>query len=194
MPGQGFPRLVSLACHDLRTPLATVNGFAKTLTRAGTLGERESHFVDLIEAAAGQMTSLLDVLGLAARIESGRYEPVLSEGDTLELATSEDDRVAAEGNGETIATDAAVVRRSLEALARCAMLHGGVPRVTWQVAGRELTLSPLNGDVGEILLGESPRDLGALVARLAIESLGGSLAVDGETLRVKLSTRSPSDS
>ena len=28
-----FARLVSLACHDLRTPLATVNGFARTLTR-----------------------------------------------------------------------------------------------------------------------------------------------------------------
>ena len=52
MTGQRFARLVSLACHDLRTPLATVNGFAKTLTRGGTLGERESHFVDLIEAAA----------------------------------------------------------------------------------------------------------------------------------------------
>ena len=32
-----FPRLVSLACHDLRTPLATVSGFAKTLARGGTL-------------------------------------------------------------------------------------------------------------------------------------------------------------
>jgi signal transduction histidine kinase len=29
-----FARLVSLACHDLRTPLATVFGFARTLTRA----------------------------------------------------------------------------------------------------------------------------------------------------------------
>jgi signal transduction histidine kinase len=186
MPDQRFPRLVSLACHDLRTPLATVNGFAKTLTRGGTLGEREAHFVDLIEAAADQMTSLLDVLGLAARIESGRYDPIIAEADTYELATSEDGRVAVEGTGETIETDPAVIRSSLESLARCAALHGGVPRVTWQVAGRELTLSPLSGDVGEILLGESPRDLGALVARLAIERLGGTLAVEGETLRVTL--------
>jgi len=28
-----FARLVSLACHDVRTPLATVNGFVKTLER-----------------------------------------------------------------------------------------------------------------------------------------------------------------
>jgi len=83
MADSGFPKLVSLACHDLRTPLATVNGFAKTLSRTGGLAERESHFVDLIEAAAEQMTSLLDLLGLATRIELGRYEPTLADADTL---------------------------------------------------------------------------------------------------------------
>jgi signal transduction histidine kinase len=184
MAAQRFARLVSLACHDLRTPLATVNGFAKTLTRTGTLAEREAHFVDLIQAAADQMTSLLDVLGLAARIESGRYEPVLAAADTLELATSEDERIATEGTGESIETDAAAVHRSLESLARCAAIHGGVPRVTWRVAGRTLTLSPLASDAAAVVTGESPRDLGALVARMALEQLGGSLAVEGETLRV----------
>jgi signal transduction histidine kinase len=34
-----FPRLVSLAAHDLRTPLATIHGFAQTLIRMGDLGE-----------------------------------------------------------------------------------------------------------------------------------------------------------
>ena len=28
-----FSKLVGLACHDLRTPLATVYGFARTITR-----------------------------------------------------------------------------------------------------------------------------------------------------------------
>jgi signal transduction histidine kinase len=186
MDGRGFGPLVSLACHDLRTPLATVNGFAKTLTRTGTLGEREAHFVDLIEAAADQMTSLLDMLGLAARIESGRYDPVLAEADTLELATSTDERIATEGAGESIETDVAAISRSLESLARCAALHGGLHRVTWQVAGHRLTLSPLAEDARHVVTGESPRDLGALVARLAIEHFGGSLAVDGDTLVVKL--------
>jgi signal transduction histidine kinase len=186
MPAQRFPRLVSLACHDLRTPLATVNGFAKTLTRAGSLGEREAHFVDLIQAAADQMASLLDLLGLAARIESGRYEPALTEADTLALAGSDDGRIAAEGKGATIETDRDAVRRSLEALARCASIHGSVPQVSWHVDGRRLRLSPVVGDVGDILLGESPRDLGSLVARLVIEHLGGTLAVEGESLAVTL--------
>jgi signal transduction histidine kinase len=186
MAGQRFARLVSLACHDLRTPLAAVNGFAKTLTRGDTLGEREAHFVELIEAAAEQMASLLDQLGLAARIESGRYEPVLGSADTLELATSEDERIGAEGTGTAIETDPTVLRRSLESLARCAAVHGNVPRVTWTVEGRELTLSPLAADAAAVVTGESPRDLGALVARLAVEHLGGAIAVDGDELRVFL--------
>src|SRR5689334_13734551 len=187
MAGQRFGRLVSLACHDLRTPLATVNGFAKTLTRTGTLGEREAHFVDLIDAAAGQMASLLDLLALAARIESERYEPVLAAADTLELASSDDPRIATEGSGEAIETDGPVIRRSVESLGLFAALHGNVPLVTWRVSGRELTLSPVGGDAGAVVTGESPRDLGALVARLAIEHLGGALALSGEELRVVLS-------
>jgi len=177
---QGFARLVSLACHDLRTPLATVNGFAKTLTRGETLGEREAHFVELIESAAGQMTGLLDLLGLAARIESGRYEPAIADVNTVDLVPE------ANGRGETIETDAQVLRRALDALARCASVHGGVGAVAWGVDGRRLTLSPLTAEAALVVTGESPRDLGALVARLAIEALGGSLAVEGETLVVSV--------
>jgi signal transduction histidine kinase len=186
MTDSGFAHLVSLACHDLRTPLATVNGFAKTLARTGTLAERESHFVNLIEAAADQMTALLDLLGLAVRIQSDRYEPALTEADTLELARSEDEHIATEGTGETVATDAVAIHSSLESLARAAAAHGGVPLVTWRVNGRTLELSPVAEDAGAVVTGESPRDLGALVARLVIEHFGGSLAVAGETLRVRL--------
>lgn len=186
MDDDAFARLVALACHDLRTPLATINGFAKTLIRSGELGEREGQFVGLIDQAACQLTGLLDELGLAARIAGGRYEPVLGEAGTLELAASPDGRIAAVGRGEPIETDVGVVRRSLEALAVAAVRHGGVASVTWAVTGRELVLAPLTATAAPVVTGESPRDLGALVARLAIESLGGSLALDGETLRVTL--------
>src|SRR5436305_5389068 len=88
MPESRFPRVVSLACHDLRTPLATVYGFARTLTRAGNLDERTLRFLEMIEEASEQMTTLLDELGVAARIEGKRWEPALVEADTRELADS----------------------------------------------------------------------------------------------------------
>src|SRR5207247_2048903 len=129
---------------------------------------------------------MLDELGLLARIESGRYDPALVGADTLELVTSEDERVDTTGTGEEIETDAAAVGRSLEALAVAAVRHGNVERVTWTVRGRELELTPVSEAAAPVVTGEELRDFGSIVARAAIEALGGSLALEGGTLRVRL--------
>jgi len=181
-----FPRVVSLACHDLRTPLATIFGFARTLTRAGDLDDRSMRFLGMIEEASEQMTGLLDEVGVAARIEGGRWEPVRREADTLALATTEDERVITEGEGETIQTDPEAVERALRALAVAAARYGPEERVTWRVQGRELELTPISADAAPVVTGEQVRDLGSLVARMVIEELGGSLELDGATLRVLL--------
>ena len=125
-PDERFPRVVSLACHDLRTPLATIYGFARTLTRADELDERSQRFLSMIEEAAEQMTGLLDELGTAARIQAGRWEPGVREVSTLELAASDDERIDAVGDGVEIETEADVVARSLQALAIAAIRHGPV--------------------------------------------------------------------
>jgi signal transduction histidine kinase len=181
-----FPRLVSLACHDLRTPLATVYGFARTLARSGELDERSARFVGMIEEASEQMTALLDELGTAARIAGGRWEPVLRDVDTLELARSDDERIAAEGRGTTIETEAGTVARSLHAFAIAALRFGPAERVRWIVEDRELRLSPITADAAPVVAAEDVRDLGALVARLVIEELGGGVELDGESLVVRL--------
>src|SRR5205809_3030985 len=74
-----FARLVSLACHDLRTPLATVVGFAHTLTRQGGLEEPAGRYVEMIGAAAGQLGELVDELSLGARIERSEERRVGKE-------------------------------------------------------------------------------------------------------------------
>jgi signal transduction histidine kinase len=181
-----FARIVSLACHDLRTPLATVYGFARTLERGGELDEKSLRFVTMISQASEQMTTLLDELGVAARVEGGRFEPGLVEADTIALATSDDERVVTTGSGGTIETDAAAVARGLEALAIAAVRFGPVEEVTWQVDDGTLSLSPVTESAAPVVLGDEVRDLGSLVARIVIEQLGGSLELDGETLRVRL--------
>jgi signal transduction histidine kinase len=186
VPAPEFARLVTLACHDLRTPLATVNGFAKTLTRNVELDDQSARFVGLIDAAAGQIGDLLDLLGLAARIEAGSYEPSRREVDTLALVSGGDERVAVTGTGETIRTDEPVMRRSLAALASAALRHGELERVAWTVDGRELSLSPVPPGASRVVTGEETKDLGALVAVMVIEAVGGSLAVEAETLHVSI--------
>ncbi|HEX6951462.1 MAG TPA: histidine kinase dimerization/phospho-acceptor domain-containing protein, partial [Gaiellaceae bacterium] len=102
-----FARLVSLACHDLRTPLATVHGFATTLVRGGDLAPPADRYVEMIDAASAQLAELIEELSLAARIESGRYDPTPREADTLELAQAAaarlgEDRVRVTGSGAAV--------------------------------------------------------------------------------------------
>ena len=66
-----------LACHDLRTPLATVHGFAHTLERSDDLDETTARYVGMISAAAGQLAELIDDLSVSARLAAGRYDPPL---------------------------------------------------------------------------------------------------------------------
>jgi signal transduction histidine kinase len=181
-----FSRLVTLACHDLRTPLATVNGFAKTLLRTGGLAEGDRRFVELIDEAAEQMNDLLDLLGLAARIEAGAYDPALREVDTLALVRSADERIDAGGTGETIEADAPALGRALAALAAAALRHGGVEHVAWTVRGRELELAPVTADAARVVTGDDPKELGPLVAGRVLEHAGATLELDGETLRIRL--------
>jgi len=186
MPEDGFARLVTLACHDLRTPLATVNGVAKLLVRQGGLSESDARLAGMIDGAAEEMASLITLLALAARIASGRYAPQLREADTLALASLADDRVEVAGSGVTVSTDVESVSEALAGLALAALRHGGLPAVSWTVTGRTLVLSPLPEAAAAVVEGSLPRDLRALVARMVLEALGGRLEREGETLRVEL--------
>lgn len=181
-----FARLVSLGCHDLRTPLATIFGFARMLQRAGSLDGQGARFLEMITEASSEMGTLLDELGIAARIEAGRWEPTLIAADTLDLAQSDDDRITATGRGETIETEPTAVRRALRAFAVAAVRHGPVEGVTWSVDGRTLELAEVTPDATPVVLGEEVRDLGSIVGRRVIEQLGGSVAGEGGRLRVVL--------
>jgi signal transduction histidine kinase len=187
---QDFARLVSLACHDLRTPLATVFGFARTLSRGGELGEPAARYIGMIEAASQQMGALLDDLGLVARIESGRYEPVALARDTLELAHAAaaraGDPVGAAGEGTQVEVDAEPVERSLAALALAAQRHGAVERVAIHVDGRRFRVSPVTAAAAPVVLAHELKDLGAAVALRVLGALQVDVALEGETLSVEL--------
>jgi signal transduction histidine kinase len=186
-----FAPLVMLACHDLRTPLATVHGFASTLARAEGLDETSARYVEMIESASQQIAELIDELSVAARLAAGRYDPPLRAVDTLELtrAASErlgDDRAGVTGEGAELELDSDAIERAVGALARCALRHGGLERVELQVRGAELTLAPVTPASAPVVLGEDLRDLGAAVAVRLIRARGGSVELEGETLRVRL--------
>jgi signal transduction histidine kinase len=186
-----FPKLVALACHDVRTPLATVNGFAKTLERTGNFEAPADRYLEIIGQASEQMAELLDELSLAARIESGRYDPVLRDIDTRVLAEVArtrlgEERVKISGDGAPIATDIDALGRGVSALAQSALRHGGLDEVAIVVRGVEIDVSPVTSASARVVLGEDLRDLGAAVAVRLVAALGGSVSLDGETLTIRL--------
>jgi signal transduction histidine kinase len=186
-----FARLVSLACHDVRTPLATVHGFTTTLARTTELAPPADRYVEMIDAASRQIAELLDELSLVARIEAGRYEPLLRDADTLALARGAaerlgEERVRVAGEGSAVETDAEAVKRGVSALVQATLRHGGLDEVDVAVRGKEIAVSPVTEASAPVVLGQDLRDLGAAVAVRLIESLGGSVSVSGETLTIRL--------
>jgi hypothetical protein len=173
--------------------LATVFGFARTLTRMEELGETPLQYAEMIEAASQQMAELLDQLSLASRIQAGRYEPSVAEVDTADLARVaaerlDEERVRVSGAGGAVRVDREPTERAFSALVRCALRHGGLDHVDVVAEGSVLSVSPITAASAPVVLGQELRDLGAAVAVLFVEHLGGSVGVDGETLTVRLPT------
>ena len=190
-PDTSFPRLVALAAHDLRTPLATIHGFAQTLIRMGGLEPPRDRYIEMIATAGQQLGELLDELGLAARIQSGRYEPNLQPTDTLALARGAadalgGDRVHVAGAGGAVRVDTEATQRAVSALARAALRHGGLDEVECRADGPMLAIRPVTAASGPVLLGEDLRDLGAAVAVRLVGALGGSVELAGEEVTVRL--------
>ena len=183
-----FARLVSLAVHDLRTPLATVSGFARTLQRT-TLGDPTDKYVEMMVTAGTQLAELLDELGLAARIEADRWEPNVQDVDSRELADAAAERLGAadlEGKGSTVRVDRDAATLALFQLARCTLRHGGLERVTLRVSSAEIAIGPVVDEAKPILMREQARDLGALIAARVVRALGGTLELEGDRLLVRL--------
>ncbi|HSC90739.1 MAG TPA: histidine kinase dimerization/phospho-acceptor domain-containing protein [Gaiellaceae bacterium] len=191
---QRFAELVSVACHDILTPLATVYGFARTLEQL-PLEAPAPRYLEMIGAASAQIDELVDQLRLVARIEAGKYEPALAAKDSLELAHEaagrlEEGRVAVTGTGAPVLVDPEPTARALSQLARAAARFGGHDSVSLDVDGADLKLSPLSRSAQPVVLGEEARELAAPAAALLVRALGGELEARDETLVIRLASGS----
>jgi signal transduction histidine kinase len=186
---ENFARFVSLACHDLRTPLATVSGFAHTLGGMDEIEDPAARYIGIMKSAGEQMGELLDALGLVARIEAGRYQPALVEVDSLELAQAaagKIDQAQAGGSGGIVRVDRDPMESGLAALALCAVRHGGLDAIELTASDSTVEISPIPAAAAPIVLAEDLKDLGAATARRLTEAIGGSFALEGERLFVRL--------
>jgi signal transduction histidine kinase len=187
---QSFVQLVSLACHDLRTPLATASGFARTLERLDELEHPADRYIRMIGAATDQLADLLDLLSVLSRIEAGRYEPQLRAMSTRALADEaaeqlERERVSVEGAGTEVRADPEWAAKCLSGLAEAARRHGGLERIVLGVEGSVVSIAPIVAEAGPIAIGDDPKDFAAAVGTRVLTATGVGVALDGDALRVR---------
>lgn len=186
-----FAQLVSLACHDLRTPLATASGFAHTLQRLDSLEAPADRYVQMIGAASDQMAQLLDLLGAASRIEAGRFEPQVREANSRELADAAaaklgEGEAVVDGTGAQVEVDPPWAELALASLGECIRRHGALEQVAFVVDGPEISIGPVKEGVGPVVLGEELKDFPAAVGIRILSATGASVRIDGELLFVRL--------
>jgi signal transduction histidine kinase len=186
---QSFAQLVSLACHDLRTPLATASGFARTLQRLDTLEEPAGRYVEMIGAASDQLADLLDLLSIAARIEGDRFEPQLTQLGARELADAAaarlDGAATVDGDGGAVNAEANWSVVALASLAEAARRHGGLERISLSVDGRSIAISPIRDGAGAIAVGEDLKDFAAAVGTRVLTATGAAVEPSAERIDVR---------
>ena len=141
--------------------------------------------------ATTQLGDLIDLLSLAARIESGRYEPDAREVETAELASAAAQRVGSDrarvsGAGAPVLVEPAAAEAALYGFANCALRHGALDVVELALEGAEVAVTPIAPGAARIVVGEDLRDLGAAVAMRVVDALGGAIELEGAVLRVRL--------
>ena len=189
---RGFPEQISAACHDLRTPLASAYGFARTLERLGAVEGEHARYLSLVVEATEELGRLIDCLALLARAEDGR---IVLDRTTLQSRALADaaidavpgNRLSALGAGATIEVDAARAAAGLAWLAE-AVVHAVPGDDPLEIDARPdgaFALGPLSEVAGD-RMADGAGDLRALAALAVARAHGGTLAREERQIVLRL--------
>jgi PAS domain S-box-containing protein len=81
---------VATASHELRTPMTSISGAARTLLRHGDGLSRDRHraFLEMIVGESDRLSRIVDQILVASRIEAGKIDVKLERTDAAEIARS----------------------------------------------------------------------------------------------------------
>jgi signal transduction histidine kinase len=131
-PDPTWPRLLSLAVHELRTPVSVVSGYLRMVLteRAGPVAEAQRRFLEEAEKSCRRIAELLTEMSDLAHIELGDAP---FQRETVDLAALVREVVEGAGRGDDLARvtlqdnaapaivqgDPARLRAALTAIVRC---------------------------------------------------------------------------
>jgi signal transduction histidine kinase len=210
-------RFLSLAAHELKTPLTSIKGFSYSLARRLEKGDpSDPRHVQVLERQAERLHSLLEEMLEVSRLETGRFvlhrEPC-ELAELVEAARRSLRRLGADDAVESridpglpLVADRERIERALSAMVLRARLLGPVTieghrqsgraelRVSWSgpplaEADRARALEPL----WELPQGQRQGlGMALVVAHRAAEAHGGWLRADLDAFVLELPLRSPS--
>ncbi len=142
--GRRHEHALRVVQHDLRTPLAAMNGYLELLAREtyGPVTDRQRRVLDRLRVAAGHVDSLLANVGEMARLQAGEVtlDPTAVEVSTVvEEARGLVQHLTRERGSEVVTS----VPRGLRALADADRLR----RVIVQLLDNALRYSPRGSEV-----------------------------------------------
>jgi signal transduction histidine kinase len=182
----GFPELVSRACHDLRTPLASAFGFSRTLERLGAVEGEHARYLALVVESTAELGRLIDALALIARVQDGRLALEREVVSTAELVADAQaqvpgTRLSVTGDGASSDVDRARATAGLAWLAEAA-LHAVPGESALQLDARAdgtVAIGPLPTTMDDRIV-DGTGNLWAAGALAVATVHGGSLARAGE--------------
>ncbi len=186
--------LMSAIAHDLRTPLATIYGFGKTIERAGGLDDRQARFLSLMIDAAADMDRMIENVSQIGHVAEGRARVKAVATTTAALCAAAVAAIPERADGRHVVlvggadggvtTDPERASRALALVAEAALrLAPGLVEATIAPAGTAVRIGPF---ADELLPGLQAfgRDVPVEAARIVLADMGASLRVEDREVLV----------
>lgn len=184
------------ACHELRSPLAVVYGFARMLENASNLDEAATEkYVSQIVRSAERLDHMLDDLSKIGRVAAGRihpnieHVPLRSVIDDLCATSTNDGRLSVDAGADVaVKADPAWLTESLQAVVDGLCFEEGIDvRITWRHEPHDVQLHVVpNSSFPMIDVEPDKSGLGISLARMRIVAMGGGFEGSGDRIVITL--------
>ena len=184
------------ACHELRSPLAVVYGFARMLEGSPNLDEAaQEKYVGQIVRGAERLDHMLDDLSKIGRIAAGRvnaqieHVPLRSVVDDLCATSTNEGRLNVDpGADVNVKADPTWLTESLQAIVDGLCFEEGIDvRLTWRHEQHEVALHIVpNSSFPMVDVEPDKSGLGISLARRRGVAMGGSFEGSGDRIVVTL--------
>lgn len=183
------------ACHELRSPLAVVYGFARMLEGNEELSAAHQKYIEQIALGAERLDTMLDDLAKLGRVASSRMKPVIEEVSLREVAQDmrskaiNEKRVRVESDTDLkVAADFVWLKESLLSLVDGLCFEEIISvSVSWRAQNDNVLIQVVPSSSFPMVDVEPEKaSLSVALARMRIVAMGGVFAGEGDRITITL--------